>query len=389
VSPVVIVCLGTAQLISWGITYYLVGALGSFIVDDMGWDKTTVFGGFSIGLVAMGLCSSAAGRFVDRHGRASLILGSVIIAAGCLALAAVHSPIAYVIAWIPIGVGMRFALYDAAFATLARLGGAGAARAIAQITLIGGFASTVFWPVGYYLAHSFGWRAAIAVYAVMALATIPLVLAVPRPGAPEPSAAPHEAEQSAPERDVRAGAILYAVMVTLQTFLLAGMTSHVLVVLGDIGVSTAVAVSAAALQGVGQFIARFVQIFLRAVSSPLRLAILAAGFLAFAFVFAVGGHGHAASAYAFMLLFGAGNGLMTIAKGTLPLIMFRREVYGAKVGRLIAPGFFLTATAPTVYAALNARYPDSALVVSATLAAATFAVTLVLYGKLRGRDRPD
>ena len=142
-----------------------------------------------------------------------------------------------------------------------------------QITLIGGFASTVFWPVGYYLAHSFGWRAAVAIYAAMALAAIPLVLTVPRPVAGKPAASLHGAEHALPERDVRVGAILFAMMVTLQTFLLAGMTSHVLMVLGDIGVSAAVAVSAAALQGVGQFIARFVQIFLRAISSPLRLAI--------------------------------------------------------------------------------------------------------------------
>jgi len=175
----VIICLGTAQLISWGVTYYLVGALGSFIATDLGWDARIVFGGFSVALVIMGLFSTTAGRIVDRHGRASLMVGGAINAIGCLALAAAHSPAIYLLAWVPLGIGMRLSLYDAAFATLARIGGPTVARAIAQITLFGGLASTVFWPVGYFLAHSFGWREAVLIYALMALATIPLALAVP------------------------------------------------------------------------------------------------------------------------------------------------------------------------------------------------------------------
>jgi MFS family permease len=115
------------------------GALGSFMVADLQWDARLVFAGFSIALVTMGLCSAAAGRLVDRSGgRVTMMAGGVINAAGCALLAAAHTPLVYFIAWIGLGLGMRLSLYDAAFATLASIGGAGAARAIAQITLFGG-----------------------------------------------------------------------------------------------------------------------------------------------------------------------------------------------------------------------------------------------------------
>jgi hypothetical protein len=179
--------------------------------------------------------------------------------------------------------------------------------------------------------------------------------------------------------------LLYAAMVTLQSFILAGLTSHILVILGGIGVTTAVAISAASFQGMGQFVARFGQIFFNRGSHPLSVAVLSGALYASSFVVAIAGRGFPATAYGFTLLFGAANGLMTIAKGTLPLLMFSREAYGANVGRLIAPGFFLSAAAPTIYAELDARLPGSAFVVSAGLAATIFAVTLALYARLRRR----
>lgn len=176
-----IVCLGISQLVCWGITYYLIGVFGELIAADLGWSRTVVYGGFSIALLAMGIVSPLVGRLIDHLGGARVMsLGSVLCTLGTAGLALAHGFAAYYAAWICLGVAMRATLYDAAFATLARLGGPDAGRPIAQITLLGGLASTCFWPIGHLLAESFGWRGALLVYALIALATVPLHLAIPR-----------------------------------------------------------------------------------------------------------------------------------------------------------------------------------------------------------------
>jgi MFS family permease len=365
--------------------------LGSVIAADLKWDTRIIFGGFSIGLATMGLCSGPAGRLVDRHGgRATMAAGGIINAVGCVMLASAHTQIFYIIAWIVTGVGMRLSLYDAAFATLARMGG-GADRAMAQITLFGGLSSTVFWPAGYYLAEVLGWRGAILVYAAFALITVALVFLLPE-NRPSPQTADRDA--AAPRkpnsREVLIAALCYSAIATLHSFLLAGLTSHILVVLHEIGASAAVAVSAASLQGIGQFTARFAQVFFARKTDPLRLGIYASGLLVLSFAAALFGAHYTALPYAFMLLFGAGNGLLTIVKGTLPLLLFSREVYGASVGRLVAPGFILAAAAPTIYAQLIQRFPKSALYLSAGAALGVFAIALALslmFHKQRLRAR--
>lgn len=156
--------LGLAQLISWGITYYLIGGFGDAMIADLGWGRGAVYAGFSVALLVMALASPQAGRWIDRHGgRRVMAAGSVLNAAGCLALAASHDRWVYYAAWLVLGVAMRLTLYDAA---LARIAGAGARRAMAQITLLGGLASTVFWPLGHWIAGRVGWRGAVAAYEV-------------------------------------------------------------------------------------------------------------------------------------------------------------------------------------------------------------------------------
>src|SRR5262245_23947377 len=159
-------CLGLSQLICWGISYYLVGALGDLIAAELGWSASLVHGGFSAALVVMGLTSPAVGRAIDRHGgRAVMTAGSGVIAIGCIVLALADGVALYYAGWLCLGLAMRMTLYDAAFAALARIGGAAAKRPISQVTLLGGLASTVFWPIGHALAGPFGWRGAVLAYA--------------------------------------------------------------------------------------------------------------------------------------------------------------------------------------------------------------------------------
>lgn len=189
--------LGLSQLVCWGISYYLIGVFGERMVAGLGWSPALVYGGFSAALVAMGVVSPAVGRTIDRRGgRAVMSAGSLLLALGCLGLGTATSVPVYYLAWLCLGVAMRMTLYDAAFAALARIGGAAARRPISQITLLGGLASTSFWPIGQWLADALGWRGAVLVYAGFALLTLPLHATIPRPV----TAATHGTAAKAPAR---------------------------------------------------------------------------------------------------------------------------------------------------------------------------------------------
>lgn len=248
--------LGLSQLISWGVTYYLIGAFGELITRDLGWSRVVVYGGFSAALIVMGLSSPAVGRLIDRHGgRWVMTTGSILSAVGCAAVASAQSIPTYYGAWILLGIAMRCNLYDAAFATLARIGGPTAKRPISHVTLLGGLASTVFWPIGHGLGDAWGWRAALLCYAGFALLTIPLNLATPRgryvdPHASSPIDEPRVLATGRRGRVV-AGA-LYATIVTSGAFLNSAMSAHMIGILAGAGIALSTAVWIAALRGIGQ-----------------------------------------------------------------------------------------------------------------------------------------
>ena len=375
-------CLGLSQLVCWGISFYMIGALGESIVADTGWSGTLVYGGFSAALVVMGLSSPLIGRAIDRRGgRPVMVAGSVLIAAGCLDLALAYHPAVYLAAWLVLGVAMRMTLYDAAFASLARIAGPQARRGISQITLLGGLASTVFWPIGHFLADQFGWRAAVLGYAVIAILTVPLHLSIPpaRYVAPEPkTSSGGGASITAGGGRILAGA-LYALIVTLVAFLNSGLSAHMIGILAGLGLTPAVAVWISALRGIGQTSARICEILFGRRLHPLALSVLANGILAAGFAAGLLSGQHAAAAIAFALLFGVGNGLATIVRGTLPLVLFEHHVYGALVGRLLVPSFFLSAFGPVAYALLIGRFGDhAALILSLAISTVVLGAAILL-----------
>ena len=150
-------CLGLSQLVCWGITFYMIALFGELIAADMGWSRSAVFGGFSAALVVMGATSPLIGRLIDeRGGRPVMVAGSCLSALGCVVIASAHDLAVYYAGWLCLGLAMRMCLYEAAFAALARIAGPAAKRPISQITLLGGLASTAFWPIGHALAEAFG-----------------------------------------------------------------------------------------------------------------------------------------------------------------------------------------------------------------------------------------
>ncbi len=348
--------LGATQLVLWGVSYYLIALFGPAIVRETGWSATLVFGGFSLALVTMGAVSPAVGRAVDRRGgRVVLTAGSVLVALGCLLLAAARDPALYCAAWIVLGIAMRMSLYDAAFAALVRVGGPAARRPISQITLLGGLASTAMWPVGAALAERFGWRGALVCYAGFAVLTVPLHLAIP--------AARHESDRMAAgpppppplartARDRLATTLLFASATTLSSTLNSAMSAHMIGLLGGLGLGAGAAVWASSLRGVGQSLSRLAEIASGSRLSPLALGVVATAIIPAGFAVGLAAGSSAPAALAFTFLYGAGFGLNTITRGTQPLVLFDPESYGAVAGRLIAPSFYLSALAPAAYAAL-------------------------------------
>jgi len=378
-----VVALGFGQLISWGVSYYLIGGFGEQISADLGWSRDIVYGGFAVSLLVMGLTSPMAGRLVDRRGgRMVMIAGAVLNAIGCIGLALSHGLAVYFAAWIILGLGMRLTLYDAAFAALARIGGPEARGPMSQITLLGGLSASVFWPLGHILSDHMGWRGALVVYAGFAILTIPLHLTVPN-NSYDGSAVPEPKERVRPlatnRREIVLGGSLYAVITTGANFLNAGMSAHMIAVLIGLGVSASVAVWIATLRGVGQSAARLCEIMFGGRFDPLALNLLACLLMPISFAAGLFSASSEEMAIVFAFLYGACNGILTITRGTLPLVLFDHRGYGALVGTLIVPSFVLSAAAPVLYAVFMDRFGnEGALHLSTVIALITLLAALIL-----------
>lgn len=372
--------LGLSQFLCWGISYYLIGVLGDAMAADLGWSKTLVYGGFSEALVVMGLTSRQVGRLIDEHGgRVVMVAGSLLTVLGCVGLALSHGVLLYAASWACLGVAMRMTLYDAAFAALARIGGHSSRRAMAEVTLFGGLASTAFWPLGHALSLAFGWRGTLFCYAAIALLTVPLHMAIPN-GRYTPHEGATVAVPLATTRGDRvfAGA-LYMLMITLVSFLNAAMSAHMIGILAGLGMSVGAAVWLASLRGIGQSAARLGEVLFGARLRPTALAAISAGILALAFACGLLGGTNAVFGIVFVLAYGVGNGLLTIVRGTLPLVLFEHRVYGGLSGRLMMPSFLLAAAAPFLYAAvIEAAGSGAAMAISLALAVLAFGCTVVL-----------
>jgi predicted MFS family arabinose efflux permease len=371
-----VLALGLSQLISWGVTYYLIGGFGEEISADLHWTRNTVYGGFSVSLLVMGVTSPIAGSWIDRYGGPAVMnLGSLVNAAGCVGLASSHTLKMYFLSWIILGFGMRLTLYDAAFATLARLGGPYARGAMSQITLLGGLAATVFWPLGHLISSQVGWRVALLVYAGLAVATIPMHFLIPKTRylnqlGPDTSATRASAVT---KRQILRGSGLYAIITTGTNFLNAGMSAHMVAILTGLGLSASAAIWIATLRGVGQSAARLCEILFGRRVDPIALNLLACAIMPISFILGLFSGYSAVVGLAFVFLYGACNGVLTITRGTLPLVLFGHRSYGRLVGALIVPSLIVSAAAPVIYSLIMGWLGEAgALRLSVGVALTTF-----------------
>ncbi len=392
--------LGVTQIIGWGTTHYMPAILGGSIAGGLGLSPTTVLGGFSWGLLVAGLSARASGRLMDRHGaRRVMTLASILAAGGLFILSLAQGWPALFAGWTLIGLGLRSILYDGAFAALTALAGDSARRAISLLTLMGGLASTVFWPIGGWLDATLGWRATLQIYALLNLVPCALLHAVfagrPRPG-PLPADGAGDGAAAAPPAQRGLGldaptarlALRLAVLgFTLYAFVASTMAAHLVRLLGGFGLGTAVVVSAASLMGIAQVLARIVEMGLQRRMSVLATAVPSIALMPAAFVAALALPAGAAAAVTLVVLYGCSNGLMTIMRGALPLAVFGSAGYAELLGRIFGPGLVAAAAAPALFSALvEATDARAGLALLALLSSGALAAigALVALARRRG-----
>jgi len=373
---VVVTALGTSQTLAWASSYYLPAILADPIAASIDVPRSWVFGAFSGSLLIAAFAGPAVGRVIDRHGgRGVLVLSNVVLAAGLVALAAANGAVALFAAWAVLGVGMSLGLYDAGFAALTALYGHNARGPITGITLFAGFASTVSWPLSTLLNDALGWRETLLVWAAMNLVIgLPLNLLLPVPTRLRHHA--HPAERATgwkPYREM----LLLAFVFAAAWFVTGSMAAHLPRLLERAGATPLQAIAAAALVGPAQVAARLVEFFMLRRSHPLVSARIAALLHPLgAVVFAVIGP---AAAAAFAIFYGAGNGLLTIARGTVPLAVFGPQGYGERTGLLGAPARAAQALAPLLFGLLLDAMGTWVILVSVALCLASFAALLGLH----------
>jgi MFS family permease len=382
-KSVVITALGVSQTLAWASSYYLPAVLADPIGAGVGLPRTWVFGAFTVALLIAAAAGPYVGRAIDRlGGRGVLVVSNLVLAAGLVVLAAATGPVGLFAAWALLGVGMSLGLYDAAFATLARLYGHEARGPITGITLFAGFASTVSWPLSAFLEPLLGWRETCLVWAALNLVVaLPLNRFLLPPVPPLPSAPAHGAAAEPVSWKPYREMFLLAFVFAAGWFVTGAMASHLPGLLERAGATPIEAIAAASLVGPAQVAARAAEFALLRSVHPLISARVAAllhpvGAVALA-VFGP------PAAMAFAFLYGAGNGLLTIARGTVPLAIFGPHGYGARNGLLGAPSRTAQAFAPILFGLMLDAIGVSVIWVSAGLCLAAFAALLCLHARPR------
>jgi predicted MFS family arabinose efflux permease len=371
---VVVAALGTTQTLAWASSYYLPAILAAPMAASAGVSRAWVFGAFSGALLLTAALGPWVGRTIDRRGgRGVLAVSNGVFAIGLVVLGASNGIASQCAAWLVLGIGMALGLYDAAFATLAGIYGRDARAPITGITLIAGFASTVGWPLSAFLDAEVGWRGACFIWAAMHVVIgLPLNLfLLPRSSHPR-----EHAEQERASWEPRREMILLAYVFAAAWFVTGAMAAHLPALFEMMGATTVQAVAASALVGPAQVAARVAEFVIMRRIHPLVSARIAASLhpIGAAVLAAFG----SPAAVAFALLHGAGNGLLTIARGTVPLALFGPANYGARTGLLGAPARAAQAAAPLLFGLLLDSMGRGVLAVSAGLCLSALAALFLL-----------
>jgi MFS family permease len=386
--------LGVTEILSWGALFYPPVLTVPLIAADHGWSKSFAMGGFSVGLFVGGLVSRHVGALIDRFGgHVVMPVGSLIGTIGLVGVVLARDSSSYYAAWMVLGVAMAASLYDPAFATLGRIFGGNARAPITTLTLAGGFASTVSWPATQFLIDAIGWRGAYLVYAaLLALVAAPLhAFALPRERALQYAGVkaggePLAAATSKPTSVLAPHGLaflLVAAAFSFYAFVPSALSAQLLAIFQRFGLAPATVVAIGMLFGPAQVLARICELGFARHVHPLWVARFSVGLLVAACALLMLLPFSALGAACFAMMYGMANGLMTIARGTVPLALFGAGGYGRLVGRIGGPFLVVQAVAPVCLSYVAERASDR---VALAVVAAFAAAALLCFAAMR---RPE
>ena len=377
---VVITALGIAQILAWGTSFYFPAVFAGPIVKETGWSLGFVVGGTSIGLLTAGLISPQVGRIIDmRGGRPVLLASSLFYATGLALVGLSHALPIYLLAWVLIGFGMGTGLYDAVFAALGRMYGSEARGPITSLTLLGGFAGTVCWPLSAFMIEHLGWRSACFIYAAIhLLVMLPLQASVVRAPAKAGSGTDKQAPSSETPRIINETLIfgLLAVVLSIAAGIGSIVVVHLLIFLQARGVDFSTAVSLGTIFGPAQVGARLVERVFGNRYHPIWTMVASCSLMAIGLLLLFGA---IPALILIILLYGAGYGISWVGRGTLPLALFGPVRFPRLMGKLAFPSLIIQALAPSAGALLlEARGAQATIGVLTVFAI----INVVLIGSL-------
>ena len=347
--------LGIAQIISWGSLYYAIGVLGAPMRAELGVSELFLFGSFTAGLLVCGAIAPATGRAIDRLGGSRVLaVGSVAGALGMAVLAMANGAAMVVFGWAIAGASMAATLYDPAFATLSQHAGDKYRRAVTALTLLGGFASTVFWPLSKVLLDAFGWRATWGAYAALQIAVcLPIHLFV----IPARARAGSSTQATSHERRAagkRPGLAKLNAAFAIANLVVGVVAVHMVGLLTGAGLTTSEAIAISVLMGPMQVAGRIVEMAFLKRAHATHVGVVALSLIVIAIVVLMLVSGGGVLALLFVMAYGAGNGILTIVRGAAPAEMYGAESLGGLLGHLSRASSYARALGPATYPALVA-----------------------------------
>lgn len=377
--------LGCAQLVAWGALYYATGALAEAMRRELGLSENAVYLAFSLSLALAGGLTPCAGRLVDRHGGRVVLVTSCVLGAAGLAMLASSTHVLHVgLGYALMGASMALGLYEVCFATLAQVFPATYRRDVTSVTLLGGLASSAFWPLSRQLEATLGVRAALFIYAAMLLACalaylslLPGRTAVARP--PPSHATPNVVTSRVARFGTAAAARRVAFACAAATAVAAALTAHIFSALHTIGLDGVRAVWLAATVGVLQVAGRLLERIVGRSTSGIALGMWSLTAMAAAVAcLLLGSLQPHVFGPLFTLLFGLANGVLTIVKAVVPLELDGGRPAGAAIAALGWPSLLARAAAPAGFAGLSSAYGVHVALV-ATCALSCVSVAIYAY----------
>lgn len=348
--------LGLTETISWGTLFFAFTVFIDPMIRSLGWSKPFLAGGYSLGLLVWALCSFAVGRLLDRApARKVMGAGSVLAGLGLLLWAWTPSQPVFLLMWVPIGLAMATTLYEPAFVVLRQAYGDQYQKPIVVVTLMAGFASTIFVPLAQWLVIHLGWRPTLIGFAALNLLVCAPLHARMRYALHPTYTGMTPADGQAGSRGIARATLRQPVFwAVVLAFTATGVVAsllgaHLIPMLTEKGMPVAQQLVVAALIGPAQVVGRM--LMMRAgVRHPVRLslpvyALMGAGLLCFAL-------GHGAWLMVAAVLYGCANGVNTMLRAMAMPEMISRHHYATLNGLMMTPVLLMQAAAPWLGALL-------------------------------------